>query len=63
MCIYVYRMYIFVSCVLNKFAVVSSLWSLKTCNRLDIYIYVCIVLVSMEYAFGRVLNPLGSCRI
>ena len=25
----------------------------------DIYI----VLVSMEYAFGRVLNPLGACRI
>ena len=21
------------------------------------------VLVSMEYAFGRVLNPLGACRI
>ena len=29
MCIYVYRVYIFVSCVLNKFALVSSLWSLK----------------------------------
>ena len=29
------------------------------CNPLDIYI----VLVSMEYAFGRVLNPLGACRI
>ena len=29
MCIYVYRMYIFVSCVLNKLAIVSSLWSLK----------------------------------
>ena len=31
MCIYVYRMYIlnFVACVLNNFAIVSSLWSLK----------------------------------
>ena len=27
------------------------------------YIYIYIVLVSMEHAFGRVLNPLGACRI
>ena len=28
-----------------------------------IYTYIYMVLVSMEYAFGRVLNPLGACRI
>ena len=30
---------------------------------MEIYIYLFMVLVSMEYAFGRVLNPLGACRI
>ena len=25
--------------------------------------YIYIVLVGMEYAFGRVHNPLGACRI
>ena len=28
----------------------------------EIYIYIYIVLVSMEHAFGRVLNPLGACQ-